>query len=911
MTVALADVLRGLREMDAAILPEELCEALWLADQGWDDLPSALSALASPGQPADSDHPDARHRSRQPSGPRLIVSSADTTRVYARGQLADGPGQPQGSLTISLPDAPALPQARELSAILRPLRYDPRRTYDGADIDEAATALSIAQAGVRRLAWRTTRRRRGDLDLVFDVGASGPLWARLAVELRVMLESVGAFRSVRFWVLNTDQPGLPLVPAVALTSQRRTSTSPYGDVCAAPRRSVVVVLTDGTGQGWQEDAVRGPLLTWSAHGTVLVVQLLPPQMWHRTALRAFPVEFRPGQGGHHKGAKADASDAELSVVGLSQEAVPRATAIPVIALDPRWLRSWLPLTRGSEAGAVPGYALLIPPQEQPVPRTGHTQEAARQEPEQQKERADQQALPLTPDQRYHQFMLTASQDARRLARLLSVKPLTLPGMRKIRHELLPNSRPEILAEVLLGGLVYWTPVTAAEAMAGTLKLDFHLGVQDLLQERTGGLAELVRDARLVDRALKKRPRTVRSYEVVAVGPGLPGRPVLVPPTAPPLLEPYPLPGGLIATRPGALSVGRPDPGPSAVVTLEEDDPPLKPGTREVRVGIWGSNSSGRTTYLTILGMLGLADEDGWINWRRGEQWRVRPIGPRTKHFVTLWVNALKQDGRFPSATIPGQPQPLSFQLERRQSGGLFGWLRAERMATVSLTLADVSGRDYLVSKEAAEALADSHVLAYFFDPLYDQVSNGSDKSDEGEREKRSHSSADFFNRVAIEVGRLSLRRYYQGFPPHYLAVCVPKLDDQYVFNQAVKYDCVEYDGRTGLPWVPPRMARRLFEAITFDQGTIASYQLREAISHSFHPKRISFHALSSVGFWVGQDGGFDKRDVCNVSMMPRGGPDAASAGSAGPFLRGDIRPVRVLDPLIMLVERYLKQVGQR
>ena len=587
MTDVLAAAIDGLRQLGAAVTAEEVSEVLWLCQQSarWGGLPapdfdqtpaaSAPRRGGTPEPPADGEAKGIRSsRLRLLSGPP--GQNAGAARVHPASPLGTADGLLDGAIRVRLPDAPALPDARKLSRALRPLRYDPRRVYPADGIEEEATALRTAQAGLRLPVQRTTRRRRFDLDLVLDVGGSGLLWTRLATELRSMFEVNGAFRDVRFWLLDSDSPELPLLPA-----RDDAARHSWDVVGRAPRLPLVVVLTDGTGRSWQTRDVYRPLRTWTAYGKVLLVQLLPTDMWNRTALRALPVMFRPGSDGHHRAERVDVRDVDLSVVDLDRSGLAGALAIPVIGLDASWLRSWLPLLRGHEAGMVPGYALLIP-----APGTGHGP-ASGEPPEE----------GPNGEERVHRFMLTASRGARRLARLLSLTTPTLPGMRKIRYELLPDSEPQILAEVMLGGLMYWTPTTVAETLSGQTVFQFYPDVQDVLRERPGGMAELARDFELVTTALWSDPGAGPGYDGVAVIPDVNGELVPVSDGKLPLLPPYPLRVGLPVSASSA-----PD-GDGEAESAE-------PGSRPVQIGIWGATASGRSTYLAILGMLGLGRARG-------------------------------------------------------------------------------------------------------------------------------------------------------------------------------------------------------------------------------------------------------------------------------------------------------------
>jgi len=893
----LADVLRELRQLGAAVNAEELAEVLWLGRQGaaWGGLPAAPEvrpaapdvrpAAAGPAGPVPPDAPyRVPRRRRRPGGP-----SRAPAPPFVAGQLYPGEppvgadGAPVPYTRVRLPDASALPQARELSRTLRPLRYDPQRTYPADGIDEEATALRIAQAGIRLPVGRTTRRRRLDADLVFDTGGSGPLWTRLAAELRTMLEIHGAFRSVRFWLLDSDSAELPLLPGGAIPAGAGPGPAagyPWASVCEPPRQPLVIVLTDGTGRCWQTGQMYRPLRDWAVRGTVLAVQLLPEDMWNRAALRALPVAFRSAADGYHSGRRVEVSDVELSVIGLDRDDLSAATAIPVIGLEADWLRSWLPLLRGPEAGVVPGYALLIPPDRPGADDVGHGAPALPGEPAPE--------VPLTAEDRVHRFTLTASRDARRLARLLSVTTPTLPGLRKIRHELLPASRPGILAEVMLGGLMTWTPATPAAALSGAIVFDFHPGVRDLLRERPGGPAELAWDKALVDRAQWSGPGRGATYDgfVVPAGPDVAPHRAAATETA--LLPPYPGPGLVAAS-------GGPGPYPPDRTWEPPGElPPVSPRAKPLRIGIWGSPKSGRTTFLTVLGMFFTE----WTDGRPGEQWRVQPVNEPTAAFISDCVAALAREKKLPQATIPGEPKPLAFRLEgrRRHTIPPLHWLPPQRLAEITLTIPDRSGGDLAPGSQSAgaSATAEADVLVYFFDPTHDV-----------QPVLPKWHSADYLTTVLTELGLAAATgadRLDQPILTKHIAVCVPKLDNQRVFDAAREYGYLETDPRSGLPWVPPRHARRFFEAITYDQESIQADYLRRELSRSFDQKMMSFHALSSVGFWVPEGGQFDPGDVCNVVMEP----GAESADEPG-TLRGQVRPVHILDPLISLVQRAMKR----
>lgn len=918
MPGALTDLIDGLLKSSPDLNVDELCEVIWLARQAsrWDDFPcreltARPPALAEPKPLAlpDHQHASARRPGRAPGqlsdrsgGPlskpkRKAADRPGRVAVYGAGQLdGAGEGRTMSAVRIRVPDAPALPQARKLSQALRPLRYGQRRTSRASGIDEEATALLIAESGIRTLAYNSTRRRRFDLDLVLDLGGSGPLWARLADDLRVMLEGNGTFRSVRAWALDSDAPGIPLRPGHAVAGLGKLPAVRPGVVCALPRNPIVVVLTDGAGRGWQTRQAHGLLREWAVHGTLLLGHLLPAEMWNRTAVRAVPVTFRPAADGYHRAATIEVSATQLSAANVSRPQLPATTAVPVISIDPAGVRSWLPLLRGSEAGRVPGGALLIPPAS---PAGGGDATTGTSEP-----RDEELASGIiSGERRVRRFTLTASGDALRLAQLLSVfSAVTVPAIRKVRHELLPHSSPVVMAEVMLGGLFTWPPATAIESLSGATAMDFHPEVRDLLMRRSGGVAEFNRDHELVRAALMRETGDGTREDLLAVSAGAGTEPVTVAPTIRPLIEPF---SGTWDWRP-STSTGWADEG-SPVKGGEGDRGRRGRAVKTLKIGLWGSTQSGRTVFLTVLGHLGLEKEGKapeWATWR-GEKWRLAPDDDVTMRYIENKAHRLFDRGSFLEGTLPANGTALSFTLERWRPRGV---IRRERKIQISMPLIDAAGIDFRIDRShpvAVEYLKTSDALLYFFDPTYDLRSPTDPLS--------KFKSFDYFDSMVLNLrmSAVNRNRLHRGVLSQHIAVVVPKLDDQWIFDIANRHQCIELEPQSGFPWVPPDKGRRFFESLTYQLGTPDADYLRRELGSAFHPKRISYHALSSVGFYLPDPDHpefLNRRDVCNgLTAREQTGDEPPSAS----WVRGTIRPVHAIDPLIALAERALAESGHR
>lgn len=124
--------------------------------------------------------------------------------------------------------------------------------------------------------------------------------------------------------------------------------------------------------------------------------------------------------------------------------------------------------------------------------------------------------------------------------------------------------------------------------------------------------------------------------------------------------------------------------------------------------------------------------------------------------------------------------------------------------------------------------------------------------------------------------------------PHRLAVCVAKLDEPEVLAAARRAGLLTtVAGPTGhpVPAVRPADAERFFDHLCDNALDGGGALIRHAIKRYFRPERVRYFTTSSIGFY--HDGRPD--DLYN---MTTGGP--------GPLLRGNIRPVNVLEPLLWL-----------
>lgn len=228
--------------------------------------------------------------------------------------------------------------------------------------------------------------------------------------------------------------------------------------------------------------------------------------------------------------------------------------------------------------------------------------------------------------------------------------------------------------------------------------------------------------------------------------------------------------------------------------------------------------------------------------------------------------------------------------------------RALAESEFDLDLVDVSGEAFGydpkekdvspdVVRQALDHLAGAQGLIYLFDPLT-------------ERNKRT--AAAYLNRTLTELShRISQEgRTIGPYLPHHISVCVTKFDDPKLFQQARQAGFVNY-GRDGMPRVLDEHAEDFFNALCdgkfwgeLDTRSYAgAMYVRSQLKQYFHPDRIRYYVTSSIGYrtppgWDPADSRFNPDDYANVNDQER-----------VPRIRGAIRPVNVLEPLIALQMR--------
>ncbi len=475
----------------------ELAEALWLA--------AIMRPEHAPDPPAprqmphdDTDHltPDRVPRAREdtetkgedggpaeqaPARPRpeheLTRPSEERRPEESALRKLPGTDGPTGTTTTA--SGWQLPHRLALIRALRPLkRYVASRRTGDVVIDEVATAERAVQD---KLWWPVTKQRRErwlDLTVVIDAAPTMALWRHKVAAFVELLEQLGAFRMIRVRRLDTNRfsAGVPLPPVLCGDTGPRDPA----EVVDHSGRGAVLVITDGLGEAWGSDLIGPVLARWGRAMPVSVVHLLPQWMWgrsgpalHRATLSA-AADLRPNRTWSI--ALPDAWRAKEPEHVLPEGAVP----VPVLELGPRWLRWWARLMTGGHR--VPAHATVLLVTDKPRPRVTMYENARE---------------PSSARGRVAAFRGVASPEAQRFAQLLAALPADLSVAKLVQDEFLPGTGPELVAELILGGVLRYASPTAPNGSTVDLSdLDIARSDREILLEgaRRTETARVVRKA---------------------------------------------------------------------------------------------------------------------------------------------------------------------------------------------------------------------------------------------------------------------------------------------------------------------------------------------------------------------------------------------------------------------------------
>ena len=340
--------------------------------------------------------------------------------------------------------------------------------------------------------------------------------------------------------------------------------------------------------------------------------------------------------------------------------------------------------------------------------------------------------------------------------------------------------------------------------------------------------------------------------------------------------------------------------------MTETQDPAAPGSADpVKIGIWGPPQSGKTTFLAALPFAARGNNPGL------GKWGIYPSSTAASELLRRFKHALEVERLFPEPTPAATVASLEWVFAGHPPALKAGRRRPPREQPVirfALDLIDVYGGVYAndlneagvtgdVASRALDHLAEAKGIIYLFDPI-------------GEEENRNSHTY-----MTSTVPELLLRAAKAGtgtvepYLPHQVSVCITKFDHPKLFQQARRAGLMT-SGPDGVPRVRDTDAKKFFDELCtgtfwadeYEEGRMSSISVRDELTTLFHPDRIKYFVTSAIGFW----------------LMPPARGETVSRFNADNFanyreaggrtrIRGAVRPINVLEPLISLQQRIAGQ----
>ncbi|MFC8228106.1 FxSxx-COOH system tetratricopeptide repeat protein [Streptomyces sp. NPDC057287] len=492
-----------LHETDGGASWQDLADGVWLAaawhraGRGADGGPASgeepspdggadpLAEVAAPPVPAEG-LPEI-----VPAGSGLDFHEAEVRRIEERTH-----GRPESVLPHETRPARRgvpLRLAKALRGLGRrvPSRHESR-------LDEARTAENGVIDGLWIPYLDPVQERAFDLMLLVDTAPTMPVWDSALRQLSDEAVRSGAFRDVR--TVDVSLPG-GAAPELRWPGNRRADPAELLDGRGA---RLFLVVTDGLAPGWAEGGADELLGRLAAAGPTALVHLLPPYLRHRSSVYPFRARLdAAGFGSLNRHLHCHPPHGVPEHAHILPDTGDGSVAVPVLSLRPGSFRAWADLVTGERGVRRALPVVLAGAMAKGVSAPGL--------------RAPRPDGPRAAADAVRRFFSLASPLARQLAVLLAVAPMRFDIIEELRDRAFPDSRPEHLAEVMMGGLIDWE----RDGEGGP---DFADGIREALLA-TGNRTQLARAVGLLVESRAGRAHGVRLRAALRdpVGTALPDR----------------------------------------------------------------------------------------------------------------------------------------------------------------------------------------------------------------------------------------------------------------------------------------------------------------------------------------------------------------------------------------------------
>jgi hypothetical protein len=316
-----------------------------------------------------------------------------------------------------------------------------------------------------------------------------------------------------------------------------------------------------------------------------------------------------------------------------------------------------------------------------------------------------------------------------------------------------------------------------------------------------------------------------------------------------------------------------------------DLPPQPETVLTKGITMWGASATGKTSFLAALHTALITEQNGW---------RLRGENRESTRALAELTNTLVSKGSFPEATA--NLNEYQWSLVARVPSRDWRWYGPRRGSTdvvIPMPVVDVAGEvadadqphGPQLTERFVNNLANSTGIVFFYDPI------------------REFELGDAFEHTFGVLAELDSQMKPSGRLPHYVAVCITKFDEQRMLTAAQLMGIVDYDmDPPYFPRVLEKDAREFFSRICSVSRTRNAYRVLPLLEETFEPGRIRYFVTSSIGFYVDRMvGAFNPQDY--QQHIPR-----TPAGEKS-RIRGDIRPINVVEPITWLGNQLTRTVG--
>ncbi|MEU9331797.1 FxSxx-COOH system tetratricopeptide repeat protein [Streptomyces sp. NPDC048290] len=409
-------------------------------DTGSDTGPPGPATLPPLARPSVTTLPTLPAHPLPPPSPRDPIDTPGPERAGTARLLPD----PEGPFTLHVsrpllpPDDRGAPRPGRATALFaRALHRLARRLPSRAtlELDEETTAERGLADGLWMPFLRPSRSAAFDLMLVVDDAPTMRIWQEATTRLAEAAEQSGAFRAVRTVFVQVPRTGAAVL--------RRIPAGPAadpGELLDARGGRIFLVVTDGLAHGWAAPAADDLLGRLAHGGPTALVHLLPPHMRRRATLYPYDAVLEAGGFGAANHALAHwPPPGGLDPLRPLPSGDDGSVPVPVLSLKPASLAAWADLVTGERGvrRALPVVLAGTLTKGSPAPGL----------------RAPR--FPRAAKAAVRRFSTLATPAARRLATQLAAVPFEFDLVEQLRRRIMPETGPDHLAEILMGGLIDW------------------------------------------------------------------------------------------------------------------------------------------------------------------------------------------------------------------------------------------------------------------------------------------------------------------------------------------------------------------------------------------------------------------------------------------------------------------------